>query len=62
MADTRKGESEPQPRYRHSRFFASLDKWYFLTREGMVEGPFQHRACAENMLVEYLRKINQVIT
>ena len=50
----RKGETEPQPRFRESRFFHSLDEWYFLTREATVEGPFEHRAEAEQMLEAYI--------
>ena len=55
MTGIRKGESEAQPRYRKSRFFVSIDKWYFLTREGTVEGPFERRVEAEKNLDNYLR-------
>ena len=55
MVDRRKGEREARSRYRHSRFFQSLDQWYFLTREGTVEGPFQHRGHAEQVLEGYLQ-------
>ena len=55
MAGIRKGESEAQPRYRENRFFVAIDKWYFLTREGTVEGPFERRVEAEKNLNTYLR-------
>jgi hypothetical protein len=55
MTGIRKGESEAQPRYRKSRFFVALDKWYFLTREGTVEGPFERRLDAEKTLNTYIR-------
>lgn len=55
MTDIRKGESEAPPRYRQSRFFMAIDKWYFLTREGTVEGPFERRVEAEKNLNTYLR-------
>ena len=55
MTSIRKGESEAQPRYRKSRFFMAIDKWYFLTREGTVEGPFKRRLEAEKNLNSYIR-------
>ena len=54
MTSMREGESESRPRFRESRFFRSMDKWYFVTREGSVEGPFEHRVEAEQMLETYL--------
>lgn len=54
MTSIRKGESEPQPRFRGSRFFHSMDEWYFITRERTVEGPFEHLAEAEEVLATYL--------
>lgn len=53
----RRGETEPHPRYRDSRFFHSMEKWYFLTREGFVEGPFEDRGQAERMLETYLDRV-----
>ena len=53
----RKGESAPQPRYRENRFFHSMEKWYYLTREGMVEGPFEDRSEAEQQLDGYLKQV-----
>ena len=55
MAEKRKGEEESMPRFRDSRFFHSLDQWYFLTREGTVEGPFRHRTDAEQVLDSYIQ-------
>ena len=54
MTSIRKGEAELQPRFRGSRFFHSMDEWYFITRERTVEGPFEHRDEAEKMLETYL--------
>ena len=54
MTSKRKGESEPRPRFRGSRFFHSMDEWYFVTRERTVEGPFEHQVEAETMLETYL--------
>ena len=57
MRATREGETEPQPRFRESRFFHSLDEWYFLTREATVEGPFKNRTEAEQMLESYINQM-----
>jgi hypothetical protein len=62
MAEKREGEREPGARYRYCRFFHSLDQWYFLTREGTVEGPFPHRSHAEKVLNTYIRAQNKVAT
>ena len=61
MNDTREGEAEPQARFRESRFFHSLDEWYFLTREATVEGPFEHRAEAEQMLKSYINQMQALV-
>ena len=61
MTDLRKGESEPTPRVRASRFFHSLDQWYFITREGTVEGPFEGRAEAEENLETYLGEFSEAV-
>ena len=61
MTSLRKGESEPLPRFRESRFFHSLDKWYFITREGTVEGPFAHRVEAEQTLETYLNGLDATV-
>jgi len=61
MADMREGDTQPHPRFRKSRFFHSLDQWYFITREGTVEGPFEDRADAEKMLESYLREMNGTV-
>ena len=53
----RKGETEPRRRYREIRFFNAIDKWYYLTREGTVEGPFDRRSDAEKNLKTYLKTV-----
>ena len=57
MNVAREGESEPQPRFRESRVYHSLDEWYFLTREATVEGPFENRTEAERMLKTYISQM-----
>ncbi len=61
MIPMRKGESEPQPRFRESRFFHSMDEWYFLTRERTVEGPYGRRVEAEKMLETYLNGLDATV-
>ena len=62
MAEKQQGGREPGSRYRQCRFFHSLDQWYFLTREGTVEGPFAHRSHAEKVLDTYIRTQNNLFT
>ena len=57
MTSLRKGESTPQTRFRANRFFHSMEQWYFITRESTVEGPFEHRDEAEEMLNAYLDEL-----
>lgn len=59
MTRMRKGESEPHTRVRESRFFHSMEEWYFLTREGTVEGPFNERTDAEQGLQSYLANLSE---
>ena len=61
MTSMRKGESEPQSRFRESRFFHSMDEWYFVTRERTVEGPFEHRSEAEEILETYLNGVDVIV-
>jgi hypothetical protein len=61
MTPIRKGESEPQPRFRESRFFHSMDEWFFVTRERTVEGPFKYRVEAEKMLEAYLNWLDATV-
>ena len=61
MTSMRKGELESQDRFRESRFFHSMEKWYFITREETIEGPFAHRAEAEKMLKTYLEEMNAIV-
>ena len=55
MADKRKGDSEPYTRFRSGRLFKDGGKWYFCTREGTTEGPFELRAEAEEQLKVYIK-------
>ena len=61
MTFIRKGETESLPRFRESRFFHSMDEWYFVTRERTVEGPFEHRSEAEKILETYLNGVDATV-
>lgn len=55
MADRRQGELEPYTRFRTSRFIKQSCGWYFVTREGTQEGPFDRKIDAENRLEDYIK-------
>ena len=57
MTEVRKDESEAPSRFRKSRFFHSMEEWYFITREETVEGPFKHKGEAKQMLEAYISKM-----
>lgn len=44
--------------FRAGRFFCVDLKWYFATREGLDQGPFDTKEDAEAELLLYLRDIN----
>jgi hypothetical protein len=55
MADKRESDSESCSRFRTDRFFIENREWFFLTREGTMEGPFERKIDAENSLENYLK-------
>lgn len=59
MAAMRKGETEQPDRFRDSRFFHSMDEWYFITRESTVEGPFEHKDEARQELDAYISQVRK---
>jgi len=61
MTAMRKDDVKTHTRHRENRFFHSMERWYFLTREGTVEGPFEHRDDAQDMLETYLNALEGVI-
>lgn len=58
MADIRKTDSETKKWFRSSRFFKDEGHWFFYTREGTMEGPFEILQYAENRLEEYIKVMN----
>jgi hypothetical protein len=55
MSNKRRGDEEERVRFRNDRFFMDEGSWYFETREGQIEGPYQTRAMAESKLGDYVR-------
>ena len=51
----RKSDSEPYSKFRPSRFIKEGGKWYFITREATMEGPFELRVDAEERLASYIK-------
>jgi hypothetical protein len=58
MNNARGNDMEAYSRYRASRFFKDGGRWYFQTREGSTEGPFEFRLEAEDRLQTYIRVLN----
>jgi hypothetical protein len=55
MVDKREDDLKPYTRFHTSRFFKESCEWYFLTREGSQEGPFERKIDAENRLEDYIK-------
>jgi len=55
MYGMREGDSKAEFKFRSSRFFKEGGKWYFHTREGSAQGPFEHRCDAERGLESHIR-------
>lgn len=58
MAEKRKTDSVAKTRFRSGRFFRNNGKWFFNTREGPIEGPFEKMTEAENKLKEHIKIMN----
>ena len=51
MVDKREDDFEPYTKFRTSRFVKESCEWYFLTREGTQEGPFERKIDVYKMLL-----------
>lgn len=55
----RKGDGlDTRSWFRSDRMFLEGRKWYFQTREGTVEGPYEDRMMAARMLDSYMMVMN----
>jgi len=55
MIDRRINDSGAYTKFRPSRFSKDGGKWYFATREGTMEGPFELKSDAEARLTTYIK-------
>lgn len=58
MAEKRKDDPSPRAHFRSERMFLDGGEWYFYTREGTIEGPFQDMVAARTRLDSYIRLTN----
>lgn len=54
--ERRAGDETPKKHFRADRFSVSNGKFYFSSREGTLEGPFESRQEAERELAVYIRR------
>ncbi len=54
---SRKGEDIMQVRFRANRLFAIGMDWYFSTREGTDQGPFNSKENAEEAITKFISEI-----
>jgi len=54
MEVQRKTDLAAVARFRTDRFFKYQEQWYFMTREGAEEGPFESEADAHERSEKYL--------
>lgn len=52
----RAGEADVSFTIRSNRFFTSGNNWYFSTREGIDQGPFESRIIAHDAIQKYIRE------
>ena len=52
----RKGEDIMQVRFRVDRLFAIGTRWYFSTREGIDQGPYQSKENANAAITNYIKE------
>jgi hypothetical protein len=55
MDDRRRTDTDTYSKFRPSRFVKEDGKWYFSTREGTLEGPFELKPDAEERLDTYIK-------
>lgn len=58
MATRRENDSGGTSYYRSDRFFHEAGGWFFATREGTIEGPFEDKYEAEERLNKYVKVLN----
>lgn len=61
MSKRRKSDSEFKQWFRSDRFFQNERKWYFDTREGSVQGPFENKSEAQYSLEKYVKMVEAAV-
>ena len=57
MEAKREDDLETQARFRSDRTFKDGGKWFFYTREGTIEGPFDDRLEASRQAKIYIERM-----
>lgn len=57
----RNGENAAPVISRNNRFFKQASGWFFSTREGIDQGPFESRIMAHVAIQNYIRKKTSMI-
>ena len=57
MEVKRRVDLEIRTRFRFDRIFEHRDKWFFHTREGTIEGPFEDQLEASYQVIIYREKM-----
>jgi hypothetical protein len=57
MSESGNGAAPFRNAHRPNRFYVEAGKWYFETREGTIEGPFDYLLDAEARLEAYLESL-----
>jgi len=52
----RKGEQDIPITFRTNRFFSIGTDWYFSTREGIDQGPYQSKELAQVAIAQFIRE------
>ena len=55
MTDKRSDDAESKTFFRSERITQHAGQWFFTTREGTIQGPFESKAEARKELNEYIK-------
>ncbi|MEH6609773.1 MAG: DUF6316 family protein [Halioglobus sp.] len=54
----RKTDQKNKSWFRSERIFSNDQRWYFHTREGTIEGPYQNEGIAKEQLKFYIERVS----
>lgn len=55
------GDHQAPKIFRSNRFYTIRSKWYFTTREGQDQGPYDSRIIAHLAIQEYIREMQSLV-